>query len=63
MKNTNYEMIVCGDIQVPQSSLLAGDGQKVPCGGGWWWVVCRPILVLSLGFDQAEQQQYANKSF
>ena len=23
-------------------------------GGGWWWV-CKPILVLSLGFDQAEQ--------
>jgi hypothetical protein len=29
--------------------------------GGWWvgggWVVCKPILVFSLGFDQTEQFQ------
>jgi hypothetical protein len=28
-------------------------------GGGWWWVVvvvvCKPILVLSFDFGQAEQ--------
>ena len=35
---------------------LPGTGQKVCGGGGWvggWWVVCKPILVFSLG--QAEQ--------
>ena len=36
--------------------MLPGVGQKV-CGGGWavcgwWW--CKPILVLSFGFDQGE---------
>ena len=24
-------------------------------GGGWWWVVCKPILVFSLSLGQAEQ--------
>ena len=35
---------------------MPGTGQKV-CGGWWWWVVvCKPILVLSLDLDQAEQK-------
>jgi hypothetical protein len=38
----------------PQSSLLPGTEQKVCCGG-WLVVVCKPILIISLGFDQAEQ--------
>ena len=24
--------------------------------GGWWWVVCKPILVFSLNLSQAEQK-------
>ena len=45
---------------MPQSSLLPGTGRKV-CGGlvvvvVVVVVVCKPILVFSLGFDQAEQQ-------
>jgi hypothetical protein len=23
----------------------------------WWWVVCKPILVFSLGFDKAKKYQ------
>ena len=34
-----------------QSSLLAGTGQKVPCGGGGGW-----RCVNLLGFDQAEEK-------
>jgi hypothetical protein len=41
---------------------LPGTSQKVCYGGGcvvvgaWWWVVvCKPILVFSLGFGQAEE--------
>jgi hypothetical protein len=32
-------------------------GRTVHCGGGGWVVVvvCKPILLFSLGFDQAEQ--------
>ena len=25
-------------------------------GGWWWWWVCKPILVFSFDFSQAEQQ-------
>ena len=41
--------------------MLPGTGQKV-CGGGWVVVgggggwVCKPILVFSFCFDQAEPQ-------
>ena len=27
--------------------------------GGWWWVVCKPILVFSLSLGQAEQKKIA----
>jgi hypothetical protein len=38
------------------ASILPGRGQKfIVVVGGWWWWVCKPILVFSLGFDQAEQ--------
>ena len=36
-----------------QSFLLSGTGQKVCCG--WWWVG-KPILVFSLGFNQAGEK-------
>jgi hypothetical protein len=30
--------------------------------GGWWWVVvCKPILVFSFDFGQAEQQIGSNQ--
>ena len=32
--------------------------ENVPVGGGWWWVVCKPILVFSLSLGQAEQFYY-----
>ena len=40
-----------------ESSMLHGSGKKVCCGGGGWWWVCKPIVMFSLGFDQAEQKE------
>ena len=37
-------------------------GLKVCGGGGGGWVVCKPILVFSLGLSQAEQYP-VSKSF
>jgi hypothetical protein len=46
------------NVHAPRTSL---SGRKV-CGGGWWvvgggWVVCKPILVFSFDFGQAEQKK------
>ena len=53
------------NFHAPRTSL---SGRKVPCGGGgggWWWVVVvfKPILVFSLGFDQAEQYIICERLF
>ena len=41
---------------LPRNLTMTPSGIKVPCGGGGGGGgVCKSILVLSLGFDQAEQ--------
>jgi hypothetical protein len=41
------------NFHAPRTSL---SGEKFVVGGWWWVVVCKPILVFSFDFGQAEQK-------
>jgi hypothetical protein len=45
-----------------QNPSTTHSGRKV-CGSGGGWCVCKPSLVFSFGFDQAEQYQYCIQDF